>query len=191
MYLCSKNWNGLKQETFNYPQARAFAGQYGLIVGLMWIASFGCAMYAFDYNLLGHAGNLLALLSLFIEVKLIRQFQYEIATLSTLRRWWMAWNVAMYAALLTSFVQFIYFKFLDNGHLIGSFNRMMEKAEFREAMESLMPGQNIEDLMQELANQPVGTFLVNFIAFNFFVALVFSVICCLFATVRVNQDKTK
>ncbi len=180
----------MEQATFNYPQARAFAGQYGLIVGIMWIASFSCAMYAFDYSFLGHTGNLLALLSIFVEVKLLRQFQYEIAPLSTLRRWWMAWNVAMYAALLTSFVQFIYFKFLDGGHLIGSFNKMMEAPEFREAMESLMPGQDMEQI-QELANQSIGTFSLNFIAFNFFVALVVSVICSLFSAVRVKQDNTK
>lgn len=176
-YLCSKIGTDLEEETFNYPQARAFAGQYGLVVGLMWIVSFACAMYAYDYESLGIIGNLVGLLSLFVEVKLLKQFQAEIAPLSTGRRLWMGWTVSMYAAMLNSFAQFVYLKFLDRGHLMDSFYRMMEQPEFRQAMESIMPGQDMGEFIEQLANLPMGALLVNFIAFNFFVALVFAVIC--------------
>lgn len=174
----------MEEKGFNYAQARAFAGQYGLIVGALWIASFGCAMYSFDYMLLGHVGNLCALLSLFVEVRLLKQFQREVTPLSGMRRWWMAWNISMYAALLTSFAQFLYFRFIDGGHLLASFNRMMEQPEYKELMESMMPGADFETILEEFTSMPIGALMMNFIAFNFFVALVFSVISTLFSAVR-------
>lgn len=174
----------MEETGFNYAQARAFAGQYGLIVGVLWIVSFGCAMYAFDFPLLGHVGNLFALLSLFAEVWLLRQFQHEIVPLGGMRRWWMAWTISMYAALLTSFAQFLYFRFIDGGHLLASFRSMAEQVEYEEMMESLMPGTDFKTILEEFSAMPVGALMVNFIAFNFFVALVFSVISALFSAVR-------
>ena len=141
-------------------------------------------MYAFDHSLLGHIGNLCALLSLLVEIRLLKKFQHEIAPLSGMRRWWMAWNTSMYAALLVSFLQFLYFRFIDGGHLLASFCRIAEQPEYREMMESLMPGTDFDALIEELTGMPVGALMVNFIAFNFFAALLFSVICSLFSAVK-------
>ena len=141
-------------------------------------------MYSFDYVLLGHVGNLCALLSLFAEVRLLKQFQREVTPLGGMRRWWMAWNISMYAALLTSFAQFLYFWFIDGGHLLASFHSMAEQPEYKEMMESLMPGIDFETMLEELSAMPIGALMVNFIAFNFFAALVFSVISTLFSAVR-------
>ena len=174
----------MEETVFNYAQARAFAGQYGLVVGVLWIVSFGCAMYSFDYPLLGHAGNLCALLSLYAEVRLLKHFQREIAVLGGMRRWWMAWNISMYAALLTSFAQFLYFRFIDGGHLLASFRSVAEQPEYKAAMESLMPGMDIGAVLEELCGMPIGALMVNFIAFNFFAALVFSVVSAALSAVR-------
>ena len=50
-----------RTEKFDREQARAYAMQYGLVVGAACLASFLCTMYAAGSPLMAQAGNLLGL----------------------------------------------------------------------------------------------------------------------------------
>ena len=170
----------MEQEPFNYRQARAFAGQYGLVVGLIWAASFFCAMYAPDHLMLGHTANLMALASIFVAVKLMNRFSSEIAPLKGIRKWWMSWHIAIYAALITTLAQYIYFRFIDRGHLCSSLLTMLENPDYRQILEPMMQGEKPEALVEVLSQTSPGELTLSFIMLNIFAAIVFSLLCSLF-----------
>jgi len=166
----------LEKDNFDYAQSGAFAAQYGLIVGGLWITSFLCTMYSAEQVMLGFAGNLCAVLSLFAEVKLLNYFSREIAPLEGMRKWMMAWRIAIYAALLTGLAQYIYFKFFDDGRILNAMRQAAENPESRQAWESILNGADLDVMLEEMSMLSVGDMTMSCMIFNIFAALAFSIL---------------
>ena len=102
-------------ENFDYRSARTYAGQYGAIIGLIWICSFACFIGGLHYPVLSNFSLLIGLASLFITIKLLNRFGRTVFPLKFSQATWMAILVYMYASLLFAAAQYIYFRFIDNG----------------------------------------------------------------------------
>lgn len=136
-------------EKFSYGKARAYAGQYGAWVGALWIASFCCYMGGLTQPWLANLGLLIGFISLLFTGMLLRGFYRQVAPLSFFRAWWMAWLVFLYASLLTAVVQYVYFRFIDNGRLINTYSALFEKPESRELLAAMLPEQDPEAAIRQ------------------------------------------
>ena len=74
----------------SYKQLRAFAAQYGAVVGLMWIVSFAFYIIGLTRPLVGNVGLIIGLLSVVTAGFLIRKFRGEVFPLRFGQSWWMA-----------------------------------------------------------------------------------------------------
>lgn len=171
----------MNNETFNYAEARSLAAQSGLIMGALWTGSFLCSIFSFDHSLLGHLGNLLALISILALTFILRAHARSHQGFTLLRRWWTAWNTCMYASLLTTLCQYLYFRFLDGGRLMQSVTSMLEKPEFREALEAVSPGTDPIQMLEALGQMSVGDMIVSLLTFNLLASLLASILCALFS----------
>lgn len=97
----------------NLIQLKAFARQDGLLLALLWAASFACIML-FNAPLVG---NLLALATPFVVAKRLGAFRDNAlyGTISLRRAYAYSAYVFLYASLVFALVQFGYFQFLDKG----------------------------------------------------------------------------
>ena len=82
----------MSNETFNPAEARAIAARSGLLMGALWTGSFLASIHSFDYPMLGHLGNLMALLSIVVLASILRSYGRHHTGFTFLRRWWTAWN---------------------------------------------------------------------------------------------------
>ena len=95
----------------SYRQLRAYAAQYGAIIGMMWIVSFAFYIIGLTRPLLGNIALLVGIMSVVAAGFLIRKFRNEVSPLRFAQSWWMGILTYMYAALLMAVAQFIYFQF--------------------------------------------------------------------------------
>lgn len=94
-------------------QLKAFARQDGMMLAVLWIASFACMTVIPA----GAFGNLLALATPFFVVWRLIQFRDKVldGTASFRRSFAFAFYVFVYASLVFALAQFAYFRFLDGG----------------------------------------------------------------------------
>ena len=175
--------------TFNYAEARALAARSGLLMGALWTGSFLCSIFSFDHLVLGHVGNLLVLLSLFVLISILRKYGRRTADFSFLRRWWVAWNTCMYGSLLTTFCQYLYFNFLDGGHMIQSLSRMLEKPEYQEALQAISPNIDSSEILSAFSEMTIGSMIASLLTFNLMASLLASIIGALFSSTHPDKSK--
>ncbi len=180
----------MEQEVNKLRLIRAYAGQYGLTIGIMWIVSFLCSMYSLDFPLLGHVGNFTALLSIFVEIRLMKKFQRDTTPLSPLYRWNMAMLIGMYASLLTTMGQYLYFQFLDNGHIVSSIEKIFNTPEYQSLLKQTNTPYTIEQMTEILASVNIGDMILSLILFNMLIALLFSIVCTWTSSIRATPQTT-
>lgn len=134
----------------SYRQQRAYAAQYGFIVGLIWIASFSLFIIGLTQPLMGNLSLLVGILSIAATGYLVRKFRHEVAPLRFWHTWWMATQIFMYASLLMAAAQFIYFRYIDNGLLVDTYASIMQQPEAVAMLQSMMPGENVEQVGTEV-----------------------------------------
>ncbi len=173
----------MEENPSNNYLIRTFAGEYGLIIGVMWCIAFACSMYSSDNVLLGHLGNLVALFSLFVEVRQLKLFQMRILPLNGVRRFGMAMQINFCAVLLTTMGQYIYFRFLDNGHMMNSLTKLFNMPEYQDMLGKMMPGTSSEELLKMFSQISIGDLLTSLITLNLFAALVVSMLATAFSSV--------
>ena len=175
----------MSEEKFDVSQARAYAGQYALVVGSLWTLSFLCSV-CLDKPMMGLTGNILAIGSVFVLVRLLRRHGLRVGkeAFGFARRWWMSWSTCMYAALLTTFCQWVYFRFFDHGRLMESFASLLESPEYVEALKRLQPGVDPQEFVEALSSATPSSMILSLLMFNFFVAFVCSLLGAAFSAVR-------
>lgn len=97
----------------DFHQLKAFARQDGMFLALLWIASFAFVMYMPGIAL----GNLLALSTPFFVAWRLIQFRNNALEghISFKRAFAYSLYTFIYAALVFTVAQYVYFRFLDNG----------------------------------------------------------------------------
>ena len=100
-------------------QTKAFARQDGAILGGVWIASFVCTMLAAapSYSFLGLLANILTISTPFVVAKRLRSFRDNALEghISFRRGLFYCVQTFFCATLLLTFVQYLWFRFMDTG----------------------------------------------------------------------------
>lgn len=134
----------------SYRQLRAYAAQYGAIIGLMWIVSFAFYIVGLTRPLLGNIALLVGILSVVAAGFLIRKFRHEVSPLRFAQSWWMGILIYMYAALLMAVAQFVYFRYIDNGLMVSTYSTVMQQPEAIAMMQSMLPGEDVSQTTTEI-----------------------------------------
>jgi len=158
-------------------------------VALCWVVSFLCSMYGVRYLILGNLGLLIGIYSIYYAGKLIRDYnrQAEVKT-HFMQAWWMALLIYFFATLCTTFAQFIYFRFIDNGMMAQTMNetlkQMMEIPQYKE----LLNGASKQDIKQAIAamGNPTQVTYMFFIS-NTMLGLILSLPTALIGNFRTNN----
>ena len=143
-----------ENEKWSGTQTRAYAGYYGLWVGLLWILSFGLTMAGLTRPLLSNLGLIAGLCSLPVGVNLVRGFRDTVGPLPLRRAWHLSWMMYLAAALLCTAAQYIYFAYIDGGRLVRVYSEMLSQPEIQDMLAKLMKGQDVE----QIANEALATF---------------------------------
>ncbi len=111
-------------------QARAFARQDGTFLGLIWIASFLLNVNAAGNPIFGLLSNILTISTPFFvafRLKSFRDYALE-GKISFRRACFYCVDSFFYASLLTSVVQFLYFRFVDMTEFVALYTQASQLA---------------------------------------------------------------
>ena len=168
-------------------QTRAYAGYYGLWVGLCWITSFSLSVLGLSSPMAGNLGLLLGILSIPLGIKLLRGFGENIAPLPLGRAWHLSWLMYGAAALLCTAAQYIYFAYLDGGLLVRTYTDLLELPEIQDLMQQAL-GPNAQTIAQEaltaFAATPPAQLTLQFLFWNLILATFVAFPTALFSFTR-------
>lgn len=159
----------------------------GLMVGGLWIVNFASSMYSFTYPMLSHLGNFASILSIFLLCRVLRNIRKMKADFTVLRCLRMSWLTSMYAALLTTFGQYIYFAYLDNGRLVNELNTLFENEEYLALMKEAFPEIDPTQALELISKVTVGEMVTNLLLFNLMIAVLFSLVSTIFGALQKYQ----
>ncbi|MCR5181281.1 MAG: DUF4199 domain-containing protein [Bacteroidaceae bacterium] len=171
-------------------QTRAYAGYYGLWIGLMWAAAFGLTMYGFVSPFAGNLGFIVGICSLPVAISLFRGFREHVAPLPLRRAWYLSWMSFLAAALICTVAQYIYFAYIDDGLLVRSYTEMLQQPEIHDMLSKLLPGQDVDkmsnDALAVFSSTPPSMIATQFLFWNVLLATVVAFPCAL-----MSKDKFK
>lgn len=165
--------------TFNYKLARTYSGQYGAVTGLLWIISFACFIGGLHYPILANLSLLVGLGSIAATIFLLRKFSRTVFPLKFSQAMWMAMQIYLYATLLLAAAQFVYFRFLDHGFLVSTYETLFQAPEYQEIIGQLLPGSDQQTAIDEAISMlytitPIQlTF--NFLIYNVFLSFILAI----------------
>lgn len=151
----------------------------GFYTGLCWSASFLIAMYSLTNPAWGFAGNLIAILSIWVAGVQLRAFQMLLP--ADAQPWSMGtcWQksilVQLLAAVLCTFVQYIYFRFVDGGRLLTIMTETYNNPAFIDSMKEIMPEYKPEMILDMLSQISLTTLTMNFLIINVILAFILSI----------------
>jgi len=171
----------MDQNPFSYSQASAYASHFGLWIGLMWTVSFACSIYSFDHMLLGHIGNIIGILSFFALVRQVKNYRHVITDMNLLQCCWMCFTICIYAALITTGLQALYFYFLDDGHLVNSLTRMFALEDYRVLFEQSFPNFKPEDIIELIQGMSISDIIMQMMTINLTISMLFAILGGIFS----------
>ena len=90
------------------------------------------------------------------------------------QRWHKSLQVQLLAALVCTFVQYIYFRYVDNGRMLTVLTEVYTNPEYTELMKQAMPEYKPQDVLNLLSQITLRDLAVNFMLMNSFLAIVLS-----------------
>ncbi len=151
----------------------------GFYTGLCWSGSFLLAMLSLTQPVFGLTGNLLGIASIFVAGWQLRAMQMTEGTdaqpWGVHRRWRMSLQAQMLAGVLCLFVQYIYFRYVDNGRFLTSITDMYSNPQFGEMMQQMMPGSNPQDVLDAFSGITINALALNFLVINSLFAIILSI----------------
>ena len=151
---------------FNQKLVQAMASQYGLRLGAVWLCSFACTMYALDVPFLGTLGNFLGLFSIVMGARMIRTYRIQEHDLSWPQSLWFALTFFLFAALLTTLGQYIYFAFIDKGHFLHIISSFFDNPLYAESMKQSFPELDVNLLLETFASMSSKDIIMQFLFMN-------------------------
>ena len=160
----------------------------GFYTGLCWSASFILAMLSLTQPAWGFAGNFLGVLSIWVEGVQLRAAQTSMpkdeAYWGVRQRWHKSLQVQLLAALVCTFAQYIYFRYVDNGRMLTVLTEVYTNPEFAELMKQAMPEYKPQDILDMLSQITLRDLAINFMLMNSFLAIVLSLPTAFVARLR-------
>ena len=151
----------------------------GFFTGLCWSASFILAMLSLTNPSWGFAGNFLGVLSIWVAGVQLRVAQIPLVADNQLwgvrQRWHKSLQVQLLAGLLCTFVQYVYFRFLDNGRMLTVLTEVYTSPEYTELIKEAVPDFTPQQVLEMLLQISLTELALNFLIINAFLAIVLSI----------------
>lgn len=147
-----------------FIQLKAFARVDGVLLALVWTASFALCMAGFASPMLMMAGGVIAVCSpVFVWLR-ARRFRDTVldGAISFLRAYSYVMLMFFYSAILFALVQFVYFKFIDQGWMISKMREMMSSEDGMAVMQAY----GMTDMMNESLSVIAGTRPIDYALSN-------------------------
>ena len=159
-----------------YKQLKAFARIDGALLGIMWTVSFACYVMGLDNPMLMMGGMLIVVCSPFFAAQRLRKFRdYARDGIITFKRAY-AYSVLVffYAALIFAAVQYIYFEFIDQGHIMSHIINIMNEPQNKKIIETYDMQQSLDDSIKLMAQTRAIDYALNNLSINIIIGLMLS-----------------
>ena len=151
-----------------YIQLKAFARQDGVLLALLWVASFLLYIMGMSNQILGLAAVILMLYTpFFVGARLGKFRDYGREGKISFRRGY-AYTVLVffYGGVLFAVAQYIYFAFMDQGFLVSQFSKMMNTVEARQMLQQYGMAEMMDESLQQMtATRPID-YALNMLTIN-------------------------
>lgn len=166
----------LKMTAPEYTQLKAYARQDGFFLALLWTVSFACYILGISNQLLGLLAIMLAVITPFFVASRLRRYRDDgrEGIISFRRSYVYTVFVFFYGAILLAVVQFVYFSYLDNGYLLGSFSRILSSDEGRQLVQQYGMGKMVDESMAAMASVRPIDYALNMLTVNIVLGFVFA-----------------
>ena len=159
----------MNQSSTIYSALRAEASRGGFVIGAMWLASFIFVTTAFTDPTLGLLGHVCALLSIVQCARMVRHMRVRYRPISFVHCLWYAWSTCFFATLLTTFGQFVYFQWFDNGRFIQGFIHVLENPVYRQHIQEMYPeGFSFDEVIEAASTLTVSQIVPQLLLTNLF-----------------------
>ncbi|MBQ0073210.1 MAG: DUF4199 domain-containing protein [Prevotella sp.] len=139
--------------TLEYIQLKAFARQEGLLIGLLWIATFACFIGSMETPDL-QLGFIAGITSTpFVVYYRLKHFRDKIlnGNISYRRAVFFVMTSMAYASVLLAGATFAYFYFLDNGAFISTIQESMSTPEIQQSFKQMgFDGKMLDEQLKAL-----------------------------------------
>ena len=168
-----------RREATPAQQTRAYAGYYGLWVGLLWVLSFGLTIYGLRSPLAGNLGLLAGFCSLPLGIRLLRGFRDNIGPLPLRRAWNMAYLMFLAAALICTAAQYVYFAYFDEGYVVRVYTDLLQQPEVQDLLSKMLRGQDslavANEALAVFSSTPPSLLAMQFLFWNVLLATICAV----------------
>ena len=160
----------------------------GFFTGLCWSVSFVLAMLSLTQPVWGFAGNFLGVLSIWgagVQLRIYQQMSIEKSQVWGIRtRWHKSLIVQLLAAVLCTFVQYLYFRYFDNGRMLTALTELYTNPVYTDAMKEAMPKYNPQEVIDLLSKITFADLTSTFMLMNSLLAIVLSIPTAFVARVK-------
>ena len=161
-----------------YTQLKAFAHIDGAYLGVAWIVSFAFYIYGLTNPTLGLLATLIAIGSPVLAALRLRKFRdYAREGVISFRRG-VAYYVLMflYASLLMALAQYVYFAFIDNGHLVSAYTDIMATPEAAMMMKAYgIDAKQMSESISLMAQTDPIYIVLNILSMNVTIGIILSI----------------
>lgn len=164
-------------QQLEFVQLRAYARNFGGVMGLWWFLSFACFVGVLYEPALSFAFDLSIVAVPFIATYITRYYRDRIldGIISFRRAFAYIFLVFFYATLILSIVQWVYFTYLDNGRLVASMLERINSPEMAAVIDAYnMPKEELVEQMNLISESRPIDLVFSFMWFDFIACAVIS-----------------
>lgn len=160
-----------------YIQLKAYARQDGLLLALLWIASFASYIMGIANSMMGLMALMLAVATPFFVAQRLRIFrdQGREGFISFRRSYAYTVLVFFYGAVLLAVAQFVYFAYLDKGYLVSTFSQLAASPEGQQLFAQYGVTEVMAESIEQMANTRPIDYALNILTVNILIGSVLGV----------------
>lgn len=157
-----------------YVQLKAFARVDGLLLALLWSASFACYILGLSQPMLAMAALGMVVATPFVVGSRLRRFRDEArqGIISLKRGWAYAVLVFFYGGVLLALVQYVYLAYMDKGYLAMALGKLLSSPENQLALSQLGLGDQVAESMALMEQTRPIDFVLNMLTMNILAGIV-------------------
>jgi len=154
--------------TPEYKQLKAFARVDGAVLSVWWLLSFGCYVIGLTSPIYGLVSFFLAVNTPFFAARRLRRFRDNALDgfISLLRGWAYVVLIFFHAGIVFAIGQYVYFNFIDDGHLVQSLYKMLSTPEAEEMIKQYGMADSLGESLHELQQMRPIDIAINILTFN-------------------------
>ena len=143
----------------------------GFYTGICWSISFLITAYSLGKPGMGLAGEIIGLMSIWVAGIQLRAQDIQ----GIRRRWHRSLAVQLLAAVLCTFVQYIFFRYMDGGTFVQSIFDFYGNPENKALIEHQYPSVNVQEVLNSFRTIELSQLILSFLIMNSFIAILLSI----------------